>query len=58
MAIMKEYKILTQSFIETTKKFQARLNAICEKGWKPISIGYNNTGVAVLLEKTDKDYSY
>jgi hypothetical protein len=55
---MKEYKILKQGFVETTKKFESRLNAICEKGWKPISIGYNNSGVAVLLEKADKDYTY
>ena len=55
---MKEYKIITQGIIESTKKFQSRLNAICEKGWKPISIGYNNTGVAILLEKADKEYSY
>ena len=55
---MKEYKFLTQGFIESTKKFESRLNAICEKGWKPISIGYNNTGVVVLLEKSDKENSY
>jgi len=51
---MNDYQILQKGFFETTKHFENRLNAICGKGWKAISIGGTNHNIYVLLEKTEK----
>ncbi len=56
---MKEYKLLTKGVFEPESKFERRLNEICQKGWKPISICYNKgKGLTILLESTDKENYY
>lgn len=51
---MEKYQLFSQGIVESTKKFEKRLNEICEKGWKPISIGTSRRGSVILLEKSDK----
>ena len=55
---MDEYKLLAQNVFESTKKFEKRLNEICNQGWKPISIAAGQGGNTVLLQKVDKYNSY
>jgi hypothetical protein len=51
---MEKYKIFRQGAFESDSKFDKRLNEICQKGWKAISIGNGPGGSVVLLEKSDK----
>jgi hypothetical protein len=51
---MDEYKLLSQKVFESTKAFEKRLNEICQKGWKPISIAAGQAGNTILLQKIDK----
>ncbi len=47
-----------QKILEPAKKFEKRLNEICQKGWKPVSITSINRKAMVLLEKSDKYDNY
>ena len=55
---MEEYKIFNQKAFESTKAFEKRLNEMCQKGWKPISIAGSQMGLVALLEKVDRYDSY
>ncbi len=56
---MEDYKILTKKAFESISKFEKRLNEMCQKGWKPISLSSeSHGGVMVLLEKVDKYNEY
>jgi len=56
---MKEYKLLSKGLLEPELKFERRLNEICQKGWKPISICCNKGNrLTVLLESPDKENYY
>jgi len=55
---MDEYKVFHQKTFESTKAFEKRLNEICQKGWKPISISGSQVGLVVLLGKVDKFDNY
>ncbi len=55
---MEEYKIFKQKAFESDAKFEKRLNEICQKGWKAISIGQGPGGNVILLEKADKHNQY
>ena len=51
---MDEYKILSQKVFESTKAFEKRLNEVCHKGWKPISIAAGQGGNTILLQKVER----
>jgi hypothetical protein len=55
---MEDYKIFNQKAFESSKGFEKRLNEICQKGWKPISLSGSQVGLVVLLERTDKNIGY
>ncbi len=56
---MNDYKILTKKAFESVDKFEKRLNEICQKGWKPVSLANgNHGGIMILLEKTEKYNDY
>lgn len=56
---MKPYKLLNKGILESTKKFEDRLNEMCEKGWRAISLASDaGGGLVVLLEKTEKENPY
>ncbi|MCK5278766.1 MAG: hypothetical protein KAQ62_24160 [Cyclobacteriaceae bacterium] len=55
---MEEYKLLNQKTFESIKKFEKRLNEICQQGWKPVSIGTSQSGTTILLEKAEKYDNY
>lgn len=55
---MEQYKLLSQNTFESTKKFEKRLNEICQQGWKAISIGTGMEGMIILLEKAEKYANY
>lgn len=55
---MEEYKIFNQKAFESTKAFEKRLNELCQKGWKPISISGSQMGLVALLEKVDRYDNY
>jgi hypothetical protein len=55
---MEKYVLLNQKALESTKKFEKRLNEVCQKGWKPVSIGSGAGGTIILLEKSDKYDTY
>lgn len=55
---MEEYKIFNQKAFESTKAYEKRLNDMCAKGWKPISMSGSQMGLITLLEKVDKYNSY
>lgn len=48
---MNKYKILKQKGLENLTKFEDRLNAETQMGWKAISISGDGHGTIVLLEK-------
>lgn len=48
---MDKYKILRKGVFETQTKFEERLNAESNLGWKAISISAHGTQIVVLLEK-------
>jgi hypothetical protein len=50
---MKKYVIFKKKMFESIEKFESRLNEECRKGYRPISMTYDQTtGLVVLLEKT------
>lgn len=51
---MDEYKIFDKGHFESKTKFEKRLNEICQKGWKPISMCESGGTICVLLVKVDK----
>lgn len=54
---MKPYKLLTKSIFESSKKFEERLNEICNKGWRAVAMASDaGSGIVVLLERIEKDY--
>ena len=55
---MEDFKILNQKPFESTKKFERRLNEVCSKGWKPVSLTGSQMGLTALLEKVDRYNSY
>jgi hypothetical protein len=55
---MDEYKVFSQKAFESTQAFEKRLNEICQKGWKPISLSGSQMGIVALLEKVEKYNSY
>lgn len=55
---MDDYKLFPQKIFESARKFEKRLNEICQKGWKPISMSSDHGSITVLLEKTEKYNSY
>lgn len=55
---MEEYKLFSQKAFESTVKFEKRLNEICMKGWKAISIAAGTGGNVILLQKIDKYDNY
>lgn len=56
---MKEYKIFSKGVFESIAKFERRLNEMCQKGWKPISMCYDKgNGMTVLLESVDRENYY
>ena len=56
---MNDYKILSKKAFESLEKFEKRLNEICQKGWKPVSLANgNHGGIMVLLERTEKYNDY
>lgn len=55
---MAEYKLLAQKVFESNKKFEKRLNEICNTGWKAISITADHGVNTILLEKSEKYDTY
>ena len=55
---MDEYKLLEKGVFESTKKFEKRLNEMCNQGWSAKSIASGQGGVIVLLQKVDKYDKY
>jgi len=55
---MEDYKIFNQKAFESSKAFEKRLNEMCQKGWKPISLSGSQVGLVALLEKVDKYSNY
>ncbi len=55
---MEEYKLFNQKAFESTAKFEKRLNEICQRGWKAISIAAGKGGNTILLQKIDKYDNY
>ena len=55
---METYKLLAQKTFESNKKFEKRLNEMCNTGWKAISITADHGSNTILLEKTEKYQTY
>lgn len=55
---METYKIFAQKTFESNKKFEKRLNEMCNTGWKAISIAADHGVNTILLEKTEKYKTY
>ncbi len=51
---MEEYKLFNQKTIESTKKFEKRLNEICQQERKSISISGPQSNV-ILPQKIEKN---
>jgi hypothetical protein len=55
---MNEYKLLAQGVLEPLSKFEKRLNAICDQGWRPVSLTDKEGRLVVLLSKVDRQRTY
>ena len=48
---MQKYKFLTKGLMESMDKFEKRLNATVDTGWKVVNFTSGGVGIVVLLEK-------
>ena len=48
---MQKYKFLTKGFMESMDKFEKKLNATVDTGWKVVNFTTDHGGIVVLLER-------